>query len=254
MFDVKGDSEPLVGEAGGARLPVLAVLHQPHSTPGRVGQEIRRLGYELDARRPRSGDPMPTTLAGHAGAIIFGGPGSANDADEVMRAEVDWIEIALCERKPFLGICLGAQILARHLGAKVAPRADGHVEVGYHPIRPSQGDVLGEGAPGHVYQWHREGFELPHGASLLATADGPFQTQAFSYGQTAVGVQFHPEITYAMVSRWTVRSAHRLGLPGAQDRATQLEGHLAHAPAVHRWLSAFLPRWLVSADLPRITR
>jgi GMP synthase (glutamine-hydrolysing) len=105
-----------------------------------------------------------------------------------------------------------------------------------------------------VYQWHREGFELPHGASLLASAEGPFPVQAFSYGGTAIGVQFHPEITYAMVSRWTVRSAHRLSLPGAQDRAAQLESHIAHAPTVQRWLAAFLPRWLGSGMSSRIAR
>jgi GMP synthase (glutamine-hydrolysing) len=204
-------------------------------------------------RRPRSGDVLPTTLAHHAGVIIFGGPGSANDGDECMRAEVDWIETVLSERKPFLGICLGAQILAKHLGAKVAPHPEGVAEIGYHRIRPAMGNTLGEGAPGQVYQWHREGFGLPHGASLLASADGPFPVQAFGYA-SAVGVQFHPEITYAMVSRWTVRSAHRLSLPGAQARAQQLESHIAHAPVVQRWLAAFLPRWLGSGMSSRIAR
>jgi GMP synthase (glutamine-hydrolysing) len=253
MLDAKGEFQQRAGETP-SPLPVLVVLHQAHSTPGRVGQEIRRLGHALDVRRPRSGEPLPATLAHHAGAIIFGGPGSANDADEAMQAEVDWIETVLSERKPFLGICLGAQILAKHLGAKVAPHSEGMAEIGYHPIRPADGNALGEGAPYRVYQWHREGFELPHGASLLASAEGPFPVQAFSYGGTAIGVQFHPEITYAMVSRWTVRSAHRLSLPGAQDRAAQLESHIAHAPTVQRWLAAFLPRWLGSGMSSRIAR
>lgn len=246
MFDANGENEEIAPALAGARLPVLAVLHQPTSIPGHVGQELNRLGHVLDVRRPRSGDQLPATLAGHAGAIIFGGPGSANDPDDCTRAEVEWIEIALRERKPLLGICLGAQMLAKHLGARVAVHADGHVEVGYHPIRATPSNVAGEGVPEHVYQWHREGFALPHGATLLATADGPFEIQAFNYG-AAVGVQFHPEITYAMVSRWTVRSAHRLALPGAQDRAAQLASHIAHGPRVRRWLSAFLPRWLANA-------
>ena len=62
--------------------PVLIVLHQETSTPGRVGNVLRALGHGLDIRRPRFGDPLPETLEQHAGAIIFGGPMSANDPDE----------------------------------------------------------------------------------------------------------------------------------------------------------------------------
>jgi GMP synthase (glutamine-hydrolysing) len=254
MFDANLEAREAAGALPAARLPVLAVLHRPTSTPGHVGQELNRLGFALDVRRRCRGDPLPMTLAEHVGVVIFGGPGSANDGENGMPGEVDWVGIALRERKPLLGICLGAQILAKHLGARVGPDPDGQVEVGYHRIRPTPGAVFAECAPEHVYHWHREGFELPHGASLLAAADGPFEIQAFSYGETAVGVQFHPEITYGMVSRWTVRSAHRLGLPGAQDRASQLASHIAHGPAVRRWLSDFLPRWLACAGSQRIER
>src|SRR6266700_4611068 len=100
----------------GALLPVLIVLHQETSTPGRVGNALRALGYPLDIRRPRFGDPLPDTLERHAGAVIFGGPMSANDPDDYVRREIDWIEIPLREQRPFLGICLGAQMLAKQLG------------------------------------------------------------------------------------------------------------------------------------------
>src|SRR5262245_5760591 len=93
-------------------LPVLVVLHQETSTPGRVGNALRALGHSLDIRRPRFGDPLPETLDGHAGAVFFGGPMSANDPDDYVRREIDWIEIPLREQRPFLGICLGAQMLA----------------------------------------------------------------------------------------------------------------------------------------------
>src|SRR6201990_190685 len=97
---------------GEALLPVLIVLHQESSTPGRVGNALRALGHRLDIRRPRFGDPLPETLDRHAGAVFFGGPMSANDPDEYIRREINWIEIALREQRPFLGICRGAQILA----------------------------------------------------------------------------------------------------------------------------------------------
>src|SRR5262245_2602824 len=93
-------------------LPVLLGLHQETSTPGRVGNALRAVGHTLDIRRPRFGDALPETLDGHAGAVFFGGPMSANDSDEYVRREIDWIEIALREQRPFLGICLGAQMLA----------------------------------------------------------------------------------------------------------------------------------------------
>src|SRR6478735_4175202 len=105
--------------------PVLIVLHQETSTPGRVGNALRALGHTLDIRRPRFGDTLPETLDGHAGAVYFGGPMSANDGDDYIRREIDWIGVPLREQRPFLGICLGAQMLAMHLGAKVAPHPQG---------------------------------------------------------------------------------------------------------------------------------
>src|SRR5579859_7881810 len=89
--------------------PVLVILHQETSTPGRIGNALRALGFPLDIRRPRFGEALPATLAQHAGAVIFGGPMSANDTDDFVSREIDWIAVPLCERRPFLGICLGAQ-------------------------------------------------------------------------------------------------------------------------------------------------
>ena len=150
-------------------LPVLIVLHQETSTPGRVGNALRALGHRLDIRRPRFGDPLPETLDDHAGAVIFGGPMSANDPDDYVRREIDWIAVPLREQRPFLGICLGAQMLAKQLGAKVAPHPEGRAQIGYYPIRPTAaGHAACPGWPDHVYHWHREGFELPAGAELLA--------------------------------------------------------------------------------------
>jgi GMP synthase (glutamine-hydrolysing) len=172
--------------------PVLIVLHQETSTPGRVGNALRALGYPLDIRRPRFGDPLPETLELHAGAVIFGGPMSANDPDDYVRREIDWIEIPLREQRPFLGICLGAQMLAKQLGAAVAPHHEGRVEVGYYPIRPTAaGHALCPDWPERVYHWHGEGFQLPGGAELLAEGDD-FPVQAFQSCH-AFGFQFHPD-------------------------------------------------------------
>ena len=118
--------------------PVLIILHQEHSTPGRVGRLIAERGHRLDIRRPRYGDPLPETMAHHAGAVIFGGPMSANDPDDFVKREIDWIGVPLKEDRPYLGLCLGAQMLALHLGGRVWPHPDGRAEIGYFPLVPTK--------------------------------------------------------------------------------------------------------------------
>lgn len=223
--------------------PVLIVLHQEHSSPGRVGQALERMGYALDVRRPRFGDPLPEAMDDHAAAVIFGGPQSANDEDEFVRREIDWVGVPLRDRKPYLGICLGAQMMARHLGSRIFPHPQGHAEIGYYPIRPTPAGLnLVSPWPDHVYQWHREGFELPHGAELLAEGDA-FSIQAFRYG-SGFALQFHPEVTHAMMCRWTVRGHARLELPGAKSRAEHFADRPVHDYAFRNWLVAFLDRWI----------
>ena len=237
-----------MGLARPTKAPVLIVLHQEQSTPGRVGRLLQERGHPLDIRRPRFGDPLPETLSEHAGAAVFGGPMSANDPDDFIGREIDWIEVPLRESKPFLGLCLGAQMLAKFLGARVYPHPDGRAEIGYYPLVPTQeglrlSDEIGAFWPSYVYHWHREGFDCPEGAVTLATGDD-FPTQAIQVGPCAFGLQFHPEVTHAMICRWTVRAAERLELPGAQDRRRQIEGRFLHDPSVATWLDLFLDHWL----------
>lgn len=223
--------------------PVLLVLHQELSTPGRVGHYLAKLGVPLDIRRPRFGEPLPDTLEEHAGAVIFGGPQSANDTDAFIRREIDWIAVPLAEKRPFLGICLGAQMLARHLGARVAYHPEGKAEVGYYPIRVRDAAraVCGDW-PAVVYQWHREGFELPHGAELLAEGD-IFPVQAMRYG-TGFAIQFHAEVTHAMMCRWTTRGHARMEMPGAKQRAAHFAERPVYDLAIRTWLMTFLAAWL----------
>jgi GMP synthase (glutamine-hydrolysing) len=223
--------------------PVLVVLHQENSTPGRIGHYFQSRGIAMDIRRPRYGDPLPDTLAGHVGAVIFGGPMSANDPDAFVRSEIEWTEVPLREEKPFLGICLGAQMLARQLGATVAFHPKGMAEVGYYPIRitPAAKDVV-DTWPAVVYQWHREGFDLPPGAELLAEGD-LFKVQAFRYGSAAYGIQFHAEVTHAMMCRWTTRGHERMALPGAKPRADHFVDRPVYDLAIRTWLFDFLDRW-----------
>ncbi|PWB65917.1 MAG: glutamine amidotransferase [Bradyrhizobiaceae bacterium] len=230
---------------------ILIVLHQEHSTPGRLGQALRDRGYRLDIRRPPLGDPLPDTLAGHAGAVIFGGPMSANDEHDYVKREIAWTAVPLKEGKPLLGICLGGQMLARQLGARVAFHPEGKAEVGYYPIRatPSAEAFCGPW-PEYVYQWHREGFDLPQGCELLAEGD-TFAVQAFRTGN-AFAIQFHAEVTHAMMCRWTIRGHERMSLPNAKPRAAHFADRPVYDYAIRNWLSGFVDSWLACGSPRRL--
>ena len=225
--------------------PILVIVHQETSNPGLVGAKLRSRGYQLDVRCPALGDPLPKTMAQHAASIIFGGPMSANDDATLpfIRTELDWIPIALSSQKPYLGICLGAQLLAKVLGAKVSPRSDEQREIGYFHLRPTSAGRAYIPSPMGVYQWHGEGFTIPAGAIKLAEGDA-FPNQAFSYAGTAFGLQFHPEMTHELIGEWTLRGADQLDLPGAQSRDRHFHNHEKFGAAVDHWLDIFLPIWL----------
>ena len=227
-----------------ARGRVLVVLHQERSTPGRVGRLLAARGYRLDIRRPCMGDPLPDRLDGHAGVVVCGGPMSANDEHDFIRREIDFIGLALKQDKPYLGLCLGAQLFARQLGHRVYKHEEGRAEIGYYPIRPTEPAhaLCPERFPERVYQWHREGFDLPCGATLLAEGDD-FAVQACGLGR-AYALQFHPEVTYAMMCRWTVVAGERMAAPGAHAPHLHLAGWYQHDAPVARWIAGFLDGWL----------
>lgn len=227
---------------------VLIVVHQEHSTPGRVGELLRERGYELDRRCPNMGEPLPEDLSCYSAAVVFGGPQSAND-DHLpgIRAELDWLERrAIPSTTPLLGICLGAQEIARVLGAQVGPHEEGLVEIGYSQIAPTEhGDDFLE-APTMFYQWHSETFDIPPDAVHLAENDS-FAGQAFSYERHVYGIEFHPEMTLEMINRWCTseRGAPKLALKGAQPHDAQLRDHARYSESSDRWLGWFLDQRLL---------
>ncbi len=223
--------------------PILIILHQEASSSGRIGVRLKEMGFPLDIRKPRFGDELPKNMSRHSGAVIFGGPMSANDPDDYVKREIDWMEVPLKEDSPLLGVCLGAQMLVKHLGGEVEAHSAKMVEVGYYPIEPTNGGRNLFTWPSHVYQWHREGFDLPRGAELLATGQ-IYENQAFSYGANAYGLQFHPEVNLAMMHRWTVKGAARFQLEGAQNRSQHFSGRSHYDQPLKNWLHEFLDFWL----------
>ena len=226
---------------------VICVVHSRQSRTGRVGSALRELGFEERRCCPKAGEPLPRRFDGVAGVCVFGGPMSANDDGRLdfMARELAWIETVVAREVPFLGICLGGQMLARVLGAAVEPHDEGWHEIGFHPIRATEIGRPWMGGLSHVYQWHSEGFGLPHGCELLATdRRDRFPHQAFRYGDRTFGLQFHPECTADIVRTWMRGGRHKLSCPGAQTPREQIEGLRAHDDDVDAWTRGFLARWL----------
>jgi GMP synthase (glutamine-hydrolysing) len=231
-----------------AQAKILMVVHQETSNPGLVGQKLDARGYQLDIRCPALGDSLPT-LNHHVATVVFGGPMSANDDTMLpfIHQELQWIPTALASGKPYLGICLGAQLLARVLGATVAPHPEGMKEIGYYPIAPTRAGCDRFPRPMQVYQWHREGFELPTGAISLAKGQ-TFTHQAYRYGESVYGLQFHPEMTTALIDEWTTRGVDQLTAPGAYAQAQHFEQHQQFGGLIDQWLDGFLDQWLGRAN------
>jgi len=222
---------------------ILFIVHQESSNPGRIGQMVEEFACEPVICRHACGDPLPESMDDYAAAVIFGGPMSANDDHlPAIRNELDWLEVPLRSDKPFLGICLGAQMLARYLGGTVHSHAEGYHEIGCYKVTACPGgrDLFDDEQ--YFYQWHGEGFTLPSGAEHLAASE-LFPNQAFRTGK-AYGVQFHPDVTGEMMLQWSSKVAHRMLLPGAQARDRQHAGLAAYNPGIENWSRRFFAHWL----------
>lgn len=222
---------------------IITLIHKDTTIPGVVGEKLRTMGYVLDIRAPILGDVLPRCLDDYAAALVFGGPMSVNDDEPYLHEELDWIRRVLAADLPYLGICLGAQLLAKVLGARVGPHTNALEEIGYYPIYATPAGQALFPEVLRAYQWHKEGFELPAGAVLLAQGRD-FPNQAFRWGDRAYGLQFHPEMTADMVEFWTEQGADLLGAPNAQTRCAQIAGHQKYSQTVERWLETFLNNWL----------
>jgi GMP synthase (glutamine-hydrolysing) len=203
------------------RPTLLVIQHVPWEGPHRILEACGAL--QVHTVKPLAGQPLPA----HdevAGAVVMGGPMNVDEVERFpgLAAEREWLAEALRRQLPLLGICLGAQLLARALGAEVRP-GEGP-EVGFAPVAVSDpGDpVLGGLAPStEVLHWHGDVFDLPDGAQPLASSERTEQ-QAFRAGN-AWGVLFHPEADFALVEAW-------LAVPEMIDEAVAALGNAgAHA-------------------------
>ena len=225
----------------------LFILHQQTSEAGDIANKLKIRGFNFEIRRPLLGDSLPTNLNNYSAIVVFGGPMSANDNDEFMKKEIDWIGQVLQSEVPFLGICLGAQILVKYLGCKVEKNPNEISEIGFYKIQPTENGIKMFQSQDVFYQFHTEGFELPSGCELLAKGD-IFTNQAFRY-KNCYGLQFHPEVNIYLHLKWLflvlIKKPHILFKNGAQNIFYQLWLRIKYNSSISRWLDNFLDNYLL---------
>ena len=209
---------------------VLCIRHRERRRLSNIALYLRN--RDIDVLSLQFGvSELTPTLDEFDAAIVLGGPMSVCDKLPWMAAELDFLKLMHSERKPILGICLGAQLVAHALGARVYESVD-EEEIGFSTIsltEAGQTTPLFAGIPAEplVMQWHKSSFDLPSGASLLATSSR-CPNQAFSSGLT-YGLQFHFEISPDLGAEILEDSSLV-----TRDRVTPRPNHLADSLQMHR--------------------
>lgn len=193
-----------------------SILHVQYEEPGYIQQWAQASGHELRITRTYQGDVLPET-ADLDMLVVMGGPQSVNDLQQYpyLRDEIQFVQHAIQQDKPVLGVCLGAQIIARALGAEV--QKSPYKEVGLFPLEltvAGQQDPLFQQFPAqfHSFHWHGEMANLPENATLLAQSAG-CPHQVFRYGDKVYAFQCHFELTQSIVEKLITHESHDL-LPG----------------------------------------
>jgi GMP synthase-like glutamine amidotransferase len=183
---------------------VIAFRHVPFEGAGHIAAVLAARGITLEfADLYRRGAPIPD-ISQAAGLISLGGPVSVNDSLPWLAAEERMIERAVAQDKPVLGVCLGSQLIAKTLGARVyrnPVKEIGWFDIGFTAAALDDGLFAGLSGSETVFHWHGETFDLPPGAVLLAGSEA-CRHQAYRVGAAVYGLQFHLEVTPAMIADW----------------------------------------------------
>ena len=182
---------------------VLAFRHVPFESLGMIADSLEQHAIAFEYVDLYRAAACPDTSA-IDGLIFMGGPMSANDDLPYIRWELELIGEAVSRGLPILGICLGSQLIAKALGARVYK--NGVSEIGWYPVHwtaAAARDRLhcGLSAPETVFHWHGETFDLPPGAELLAHSEA-CRNQAYRVGENVYGLQYHLEVTPEMLEDW----------------------------------------------------
>lgn len=228
-----------------------ALRHVPFETLGLLAPLLEHRGHAVSyVDVPVDGVERVDSRAPDL-LVVLGGPIGVYENDDYpfIDAEVALIERRLSTGKPVLGICLGSQLMAKALGARVYP--SGVKEIGWAPI-----DLTAEGRASclrrlentAVLHWHGDTFDLPAGATRLASTRA-CANQAFSYGASALALQFHAETAGVAVEGWLVGHTGEIArTPGISVKALRADTARC-TPAVERAGTACFAEWLTSVGL-----
>ncbi|MFP4212416.1 MAG: glutamine amidotransferase [Alkalispirochaeta sp.] len=233
----------------------IVVQHVAFEDLGTFAPVIEDAGYTIRYLQAGVDDLAPVVDADLA--VILGGPIGVyeTDAYPFLRDEIAVLTARLDAVKPTLGICLGAQLIATVLGARVYPGARGK-EIGWSPIRLSAAgrrgplSYLGDDV---VLHWHGDTFDLPDGVVLLASSER-YEHQAFSYGSCVLALQFHPEVDPKTFERWLIGHTVEIGSVTDLSPRALREDAERYGAGVARRGRRFLEEWLsrVSRRIPGI--
>lgn len=222
---------------------IIVLRHRDGLAGDRGIEHLEARGFAVTPVRPYLGEPLPELDQRTAGVLVEGGPQMLTDIARhpFLHDEMEFTGRAMARGLPVLCICLGAQILARHMGAAVGAHPDGDVAFGYYPLEPTPAgkDLFPAGL--HVPAGNAQGFELPAGATLLARGE-IFPNQAFRLDGNVYAFQFHPELTRPILTYWQDLYAANHGKRGAQSRAEQDAALERHEAMLHAWFTGFLDR------------
>lgn len=236
-------------------MTVLILQHQHADGPAWLARWLHAQGVAFEVRNSEAGERFPERIEGWRALAVLGGEMSANDELPSLRRAEDLIRQALAAGVPTLGHCLGGQLMARALGARVGPSPG--PEIGWQPIEVADVPEARAwfGTPGEhvVFQWHYEAFALPAGARALAGSAACPQ-QAFTLGPPGspgarhLAMQFHVELDAGKLQRWSReddrRAAAVAGRPSVQDGATMHAQATRCLPAQQRLADRIYAHWL----------
>jgi GMP synthase-like glutamine amidotransferase len=207
--------------------------HSDGTPPGTVVQWLQQKGIGYEIRCLHKGDQLPS-LSETDLLVILGGPMNVDDVVEHpwLTTEKDFLKKAIHAGKACLGLCLGGQMLAQTLGARVGKNQ--HWEVGWHPVKLDDGREL------IVFQWHQDTFSLPPGSKRMAT-NAITENQAFRYGENVIGIQFHPEATKEWVKECAEEKPYPCG-PFVQPQSVVLDGEI-YLQEMRDWFFRVLENW-----------
>ncbi|MGA3373382.1 MAG: glutamine amidotransferase [Terracidiphilus sp.] len=232
----------------------LVLSHVTFEDLGTLEAPLRARGFEIEnvnaSEVPEASFPLPQAESCDL-LVVLGGPIGVYDQEEYpfLKDEIALIAQRLGARKPILGICLGAQLMAAALGARVYPGSNG-AEIGWSPLQPAPkthppiwfAPLLEPGLS--VFHWHGDTFDLPHGAVHLSCTDR-YAHQAFVIEDFALALQFHPEVTAEGLESWYVGHACELSHKGISAAALRSAAR-QHGPALEKAAARFWKLWLDS--------